>query len=135
MIPHHSAAADDDAYEIINGKKVLKDGARVHVTLIDAERARRRVRLTDAAGRSDPFAFSKPGYRLTADAGAYDERQAAYDAYLQELTTAWRRGAGKEDVVPDSPRASCNDAVPVPDIETAYRLYCEEISQAWKRPR
>jgi len=52
-----------------------------------------------------------------------------------ELTTAWRRGAGKEDVVPDAPRPSGNDAMPVSDIETAYRLYAEEISQAWKTPR
>ena len=48
---------------------------------------------------------------------------------------AWRRGAGKEDVVPDAPKASGNDAMPVSDIETAYRLYAEEISQAWKTPR
>jgi hypothetical protein len=89
---NHQSTTDDDAYEIINGKKVLKDGARVHVTLIDAERARRRARLTDAAGRSDPLAFSKPGYRLAADAGAYDERQAAYDAYLEEKQNEWRDG-------------------------------------------
>jgi hypothetical protein len=30
---------------------------------------------------------------------------------------------GKEDVVPDAPKASGNDAMPVDDIETAYRLY------------
>ena len=53
---NHQSTTDDDPYEIINGKKVLKDGARVHVTLMDAERARRRARLTDAAGRSDPLA-------------------------------------------------------------------------------
>jgi hypothetical protein len=44
-------------------------------------------------------------------------------------------GAGKENVVPDAPKASGNDAMPVDDIETAYRLYAEEISQAWKTPR
>jgi hypothetical protein len=40
-----------------------------------------------------------------------------------------------EDVVPDAPKASGNDAMPVDDIEAAYRLYAEEISQAWKTPR
>jgi hypothetical protein len=89
---NHQSTTDDDAYEIINGKKVLKDGARVHVTLIDAERARRRARLTDAAGRSDPLAFSKPGYRLTADAGAYDERQRCYEEYIAEKQAEWRDG-------------------------------------------
>ena len=38
---NHQSTTDDDAYDIIDGKKVLKDGARVHVTLMDAERARR----------------------------------------------------------------------------------------------
>jgi hypothetical protein len=42
---------------------------------------------------------------------------------------------GKEDVVPDAPKASGNDAMPVDDIESAYRLYAEEISQAWRTPR
>jgi hypothetical protein len=42
---------------------------------------------------------------------------------------------GKEDVVPDAPKASGNDGMPVDDIETAYRLYAEEISQAWKTSR
>jgi len=39
------------------------------------------------------------------------------------------------DVVRDAPKASGNDAEPVPDIETAYRLYAEETSKAWKIPR
>jgi len=91
MRNHHSTT-DDDAYEIIDGKKVLKDGARVHVTLMDAERARRRVCLSDAAGRSDDLAFSRPGYRLTTDANAYDERQRCYDEYIAEKQNEWRDG-------------------------------------------
>ena len=94
-----------------------------------------RPRITDGTGDSSELAFSRPGWRMLADASVNNARETAYAEYLHDLTTAWRCGAGKEDVVPDSPRASCNDAVPVPDIETAYRLYCEEISQAWKRPR
>jgi hypothetical protein len=64
-----------------------------------------------------------------------DELQRAREAYVQDLTTAWRRGVGKEDIVPDAPRSSGNDAMPVDDIETAYRLYAEEISRAWKTSR
>jgi hypothetical protein len=76
----------------------------------------------------------RPGFRVT-DAPLSDALQRAREAYEHELTTAWRRGAGKEDVVPDAPKASGNDAMPVGDIETAFRLYCEEISQAWRTPR
>ena len=54
---------------------------------------------------------------------------------MHDLTTAWRRGVGKDDIVPDAPKASGNDAMPVDDIETAYRLYAEEISLAWKKSR
>jgi hypothetical protein len=74
------------------------------------------------------------GFRVT-DAPLSDELQRAHDAYEYDLTTAWRRGAGKEDVVVEAPKASGNDALPVDDIETAYRLYAEEVSQAYKRPR
>jgi hypothetical protein len=71
---------------------------------------------------------------MLADASVNDARETAYGEYLHELTTAWRRGTGK-DVVPDAPKAVGNDAMPVDDIESAYRLYCEEISQAWRTPR
>jgi hypothetical protein len=42
------------------------------------------------------------------------------------------RVGGRLICVPDRPRASGNDAMPLRDIETEYRLYSEEISQAWK---
>jgi hypothetical protein len=61
--------------------------------------------------------------------------QRAREAYERDLTTAWRRGAGKEDVVQDALKVLSNDAMPVDDIETADRLYAEEISQASKTPR
>jgi hypothetical protein len=87
QMSNHQSTTDDDAYDIINGKKVLKDGARVHVTLMDAERARRRARLTDAAGRSDPLAFSKPGYRLTAgEPGSVDHDEPPDRHRFDEMT-------------------------------------------------
>jgi hypothetical protein len=91
------------------------------------------ARVHDGTGDSG-LAMHRPGFRVT-DAPLSDALQRAYDAYEHDLTTAWRRGAGKEDVVADPPKASSNDAMPVDDIETAYRLYAEEISQAWKTSR
>ena len=43
------------------------------------------------------------GWRMLADASVNDTREIAYAEYLHGLTTAWRRGAGKEDV-PDAPK-------------------------------
>jgi hypothetical protein len=93
-----------------------------------------RPRITDGNGNCDEFAFSRPGYRMLADASVNDAREIAYAEYLDDLTNAWRHGTGK-DVVPDAPKVSGNDATPVDDIETAYRLYSEEISRAWKTLR
>ena len=105
------------------------------MTPLQREVATKRARLTDGTGDSSELAFSRPGWRLLADASVNDARETAYAEYLDDLTNAWRRGAGKEDVVPDAPKASGNDAVPADDIESAYRLYAEEISQAWRTPR
>ncbi len=91
--------ADDDAFEWINGKKVLKHGAcaRVPLTMRDAmtplqgESATKRARLTDGAGNYSELAFSRPGWRLLADAsGINDAREAAYAEYLDHITNAWR---------------------------------------------
>jgi hypothetical protein len=99
------------------------------------------VRVTDGTG--NPMGLHRPGWRIPAqdarDRGVTDAGQhaiaVARQRYQDELTSAWRRGAGKEEVVPDAPKASGNDAMPVDDIETAYRLYAEEISEAWKTSR
>ncbi len=86
----------------------------------------------DGTGDSG-LAMHRPGFRVS-DAPPSDELQHAYDAYQRELVTAWRRGAGKEDAVPDASKVSRNDATPADDVESAYRQYAEEISQAWKTP-
>jgi len=114
----------------LDANGILREGVTQRTPLMLRDAASHRV--TDAKGDTDTTAGNRPGWRIMNDAAA---REAAHREYLHELTTAWRRGAGKEDVVPDAPKASGNDAMPVSDIETAYRLYAEEISQAWKRPR
>ena len=117
---------------------VLRDGQRLRVPMFGMDHAIRRnasphlPRVHDGTGDSG-LAMHRPGFRVT-DAAPSDELQRAYDAYEQDLITAYRRGAGKEHIVPDAPQASGNDAMLVDDIETAYRLYAEEISQAWKTP-
>jgi hypothetical protein len=49
-------------------------------------------RLVDGYGNSDELCFSKPGFRLTTDAGSYDERQRCYDEYIAEKQAEWRDG-------------------------------------------
>jgi hypothetical protein len=123
-------------YREINADDLLQDGQRLRVPMFAMDSMQRGgsthlPRVHDGNGDSG---FHRPGFRVS-DAPPSDELQIAREDYLHDLTTAWRRGAGKEDVVPDAPKASGNDAMPVDDIETAYRLYAEEISQAWRTPR
>ena len=91
---------DGDRYQARyadNDAAVLQDRAPAHL-----------ARIHDGTGDSG-LAMHRPGFRVT-DAPLSDELQRAHDAYEHDLTTAWRRGAGKEDVVPDAPKVSGNDA-------------------------
>ena len=84
---------DGDRYQARyadNDAAVLQDRAPAHL-----------ARVHDGSGDSG-LAMHRPGFRVT-DAPLSDALQLAHDAYEHELTTAWRRGAGKEDVVPDAP--------------------------------
>jgi hypothetical protein len=124
-------------YTEIHHDDLLRDGQKLRVPMfamdsMQSSESAHLSRVHDGTGDSG-LAMHRPGFRVT-DASLSDALQRAYDAYERELTAAWC-GVGKEDVVPDAPKASGNDAMPVSDIETAYRLYCEEISQAWKPPR
>jgi hypothetical protein len=125
-------------YREIYDDDLSRDGQRLRVPMFATDSMQRGAsphlaRVHDGTGDSG-LAMHRPGFRVT-DAPPSDELQRAYDAYQRELTTAWRRDAGNERVVPDAPKAVGNDAMPVDDTETAYRLYAEEISQAWKTPR
>jgi hypothetical protein len=120
----------------IYGDDLLRDGQRPMFAMdsaIQRSATAHLGRVHDGTGDSG-LAMHRSGFRVT-DAPPSDELQRARDAYEHDLRAAYRRGAGKEDVVPDAPKASGNDVMPVDDIETAYRLYAEEISEAWKTPR
>jgi hypothetical protein len=125
-------------YREIYDDDLLRDGQRLRVPMFATDGMQRDAsphlpRVHDGTGDSG-LAMHRPGFRVS-DAPLSDALQRAYDAYEYELTTAWRRGAGKEDAVPEAPKVSGNDAMPVDDIESAYRLYAEEISRACKDPR
>ena len=84
---------DDDPFDE-NG--ILKDGARVRVSLMDAMTVRdhqRRPLVTDAQGGTS--GLHRPGYRIapniTRDHNHYDQRDA-------EDAVAWRRDAVGEGV-------------------------------------
>ena len=49
-----------------------------------------RPRITDGTGDCSELAFSRPGYRMLADASVNDARETAYAEYLDGLTNAWR---------------------------------------------
>jgi hypothetical protein len=96
MKNHHNT---NDDYEIINGRKILKDGRtyRARMTMMDSAMPHRPsfARVTDGTG--DPMGLHRPGWRVPAqdarplvghvvtDAVANARRQ-----YVTDLENAWR---------------------------------------------
>jgi hypothetical protein len=60
------------------------------MTPLQREIATKRARITDGNGNCDELAFSRPGWRLLADASVDDARAAANQEYLDYITNAWR---------------------------------------------
>jgi len=86
---------EDDAFDE-NG--LLRDGHKIRVPLtmrdamtpLQREIATKRARITDGNGDSSKLAFSRPGWRMLADASVNDALETAYAEYLGDLTNAWR---------------------------------------------
>jgi hypothetical protein len=76
---------DDEAWEIVNGRRVLRDMHRVRVRLADAQRSRERPRVTDSLGRPPG---NRPGF-LVSDHGRQAKAQA-YADYENWTANRWR---------------------------------------------
>lgn len=84
---------DEDDFEIINNKKVLKDGRtlRVRTTMLDSK-SLYPVRISDGSG--DPLSLNKPGFRTFTDDKLRnrlaDEKELDYIDYENAKATEWR---------------------------------------------
>jgi len=88
-----STIDNDHNFETIIGHdgrriRVLRDRAvyRVPIFMRDAD----SLRVTDSSNGRDETAGNRAGFRIIKEASINNERQAAYDAYLDDLTNAWR---------------------------------------------
>jgi hypothetical protein len=102
---------DDADFEIIAGRKCLRDGKRYRsggLTMMDSSTTMdgyqrmldgRPARITGGSG--DPLGCHKPGWRVFDfdDAAANDAKAEARRRYEQELCDAWRGDAGNEGMV------------------------------------
>jgi hypothetical protein len=88
---------EDDRFEWKDGKKILRDGHAIRVSLRDsmqddiARHATVQSSLRDSANRP---AGSRPGFLLSRDATGRQQIADAYDAYEKDLTTAWQHETG-----------------------------------------
>jgi hypothetical protein len=99
MLHHQQTIDDDEAWEIVNGKRVLRDQHRIRVRLADAQRSRERAALTD--GRGAPHMIGhRPGYLISRDARQQDAKAQAYAAYERDLANRWR-DQDEDDDPPD----------------------------------
>ena len=111
---------DDDDFEIINGKRVLKDGRtfRTSVTMLDS--------------LQQSIAAHRPGFRYadTDDDDAHQEAQDARDEYV-----TWLGGAHKTPVVnadTDEPYRPTSLADARAEAERAYDERSEWLRDAHK---
>ncbi len=95
MTKRYEDFREDDMFDE-NG--MLRDGYNTLVSLTmrdlmtpsQQETTTKRAKLTDGNGNCDVFAFSRPGFRILADAAINDARVAARQDYLNYITNAWR---------------------------------------------
>ncbi len=91
---------DDDNFELTpNGTRILRDGGRVRVSLMDGQ----AVRLHD--GRGNPVGH-RPGFVISGTVFNRDERERAYADYERDLVAAYRTDARNSRLtsVPDTAR-------------------------------
>jgi hypothetical protein len=93
---------DDDAFELIDGKRVLRDGKSMRVSLFDASVSRQQrdvargaadVRLHDGNGRP---VGRRPGFVINDDvlAGTREARDAAYREADESARSAFKNLTG-----------------------------------------
>jgi hypothetical protein len=155
---------DDDDFELINGRKVLKDGRTLHVPMTrmsmmdgldEVQRAVARDaekhRVTDANGST--LGLHRPGFRVS-DVFATDERRRIYDGYDAELRDAYKMtkefvGQREGDLCtingfPGHLHRDANGRLTcVPDVrrdgmqderQAAYAEYTRTLENSWRNP-
>jgi hypothetical protein len=80
------------AAEALDHKGLLREGCTLRVPAMfrDSAQSDSHTRITDASGDSSELSFSRPGWRMLADASVNDARETAYQEYLDYITNAWR---------------------------------------------
>jgi hypothetical protein len=117
MSQQHQRHNDDDSdndFQMVNGRPVLKDGARFHVPLKMLDSVQRQIHqhftrglLHDGFG--GPVGF-RPGFVILDDTALRDAREQARARYIEEITGAYNASSA-----PDRQ----NDSVALPnDRET-----------------
>jgi hypothetical protein len=163
---------EDDEDDARRRGRIMRDGEVVRVPMMmrdskDAWRdemaktgfRRSYAKLDDAAkrlGLTDHLDLCRPGFRYCTDAAARDAKEAAYRAYDEEQTNAWRKsGTGSIPFVGQRAGDLCTingraghlqmvdgelqcvpnehaDALPLMDVQTAYALTDWEAENAWR---
>ena len=128
MKTKHRHQDDDDSdndFQMVNGRPVLKDGARYRVPLKMLDSAQRQIRqhftgglLHDGLG--GPVGF-RPGFVILDDTALRDAREQTRARYIEEMTGAYNASSA-----PDRQ----NDSVALPnDRET----WIEMQRNAWRQ--
>jgi hypothetical protein len=124
---------DDDQFEWINGKQVLKDGARARVSLMDSNSLQRGVALNLHDGRGGAPG-RRNGYAFSRDATMREEITRAYSSYDDAITGAWKNPTSVgENVEPDDLHRSVDDHAMT--MDQIYAAADAALREQWRNPR
>jgi hypothetical protein len=151
--------SDDDNFELVSGRPVLKDGRsfRVPVRLMDSAQRQLREHFTRGPqlhdGYGGPVGF-RPGFVMLDSTALRDAREQARARYVEEITGAYNApptgfgprapvGARENDGARGHLKRSDGELLCVPDRrqddasmadtrERAAQKYREWVSNAWR---
>jgi hypothetical protein len=110
----------------------VKDGEHVRVLMHMMDATQRAIAGID-------LNHHRPGFRHASDAAVRDARTAGRDAYVRDLTSAWRGAGDNPDraPLPQAPgmAAPAKEPEPLPDpdlAEIAYQQYRRRLAMAWQ---
>jgi hypothetical protein len=114
---------DDEDFEIVDGRPVLKDGRRFCTPMIAMDELQKAVAGVLHDGLGNPAGY-KNGYVFSSnDEAAQAARAEAYAAYDEQLVNAWRNA-------PSSTPAT--SPATVDERKDPYSTYDRKLVNAWR---
>lgn len=120
---------DDDNFETTaDGRRILKDGGRARVSLMDSDPLQRSVALNLHDGRGN-IPGHRPGFAFS-DASTREAIEKAHADYAAALTTAWQRDIDEPGCTADQPQRDAT--LTMDEVYAEYDRNLEQKYRSWR---